>query len=305
MQMGKFEIVIDDEKIKRIVSIITKENNVNIRQVCERYGVDEEEVRYYNTYSIDLSSGTKILKKVEEREAYNYETYLSGKSFAVPQYYGKFIENDEIWIMIENIKGNDLRDMTDELAISAADALSKIQNVYWQNEEEFQNNKTDNRFEVYLERIKRRAASIENKTDISKAYALFLERQLTCPRTLSNGDFLQFNVMSSKDKVYVIDWGFGGIMPYSLDIARFIAHATEDRSTFPFYMNDKQKKLFCDRIYEKLVRKPTYEQFIRDIQLALLNEYVEFVEADEDESGWYYGHAKQIARELLKSQLQD
>lgn len=33
-------------------------------------------------------------------------------------------------------------------------------------------------------------------------------------------------------------------MPYSLDIARFIAHGTEDRATFPFYMTDGQKKLF-------------------------------------------------------------
>ena len=39
-------------------------------------------------------------------------------------------------------------------------------------------------------------------------------------------------------QVVIIDWGFAGVMPYSLDIAKLIAHATEDKATFPFYMND-------------------------------------------------------------------
>lgn len=60
-------------------------------------------------------------------------------------------------------------------------------------------------------------------------------------------------------------------MPYSLDIARLIAHATEDRATFPFYMNNEQKKLFVDGVYERLHEKPDYEQYIRDIKLAVLN----------------------------------
>ncbi len=89
-------------------------------------------------------------------------------------------------------------------------------------------------------------------------------------------------------------------MPYSLDIARFIAHATEDRATFPFYMNNERKKLFVDGVYERLHEKPDYEQYIRDIKLAVLNEYVEFVEADEDEDHWYYEHAKELAEELLE-----
>ncbi len=52
------------------------------------------------------------------------------------------------------------------------------------------------------------------------------------------GIFLQFNAVRHNNKVVIMDWGFGGIMPYSLDIARFIAHAIEDKATFPFYMND-------------------------------------------------------------------
>lgn len=31
-----------------------------------------------------------------------------------------------------------------------------------------------------------------------------------------------------------------------------------------------------------------------------MNEYVEFVEAEEDEDHWYYEHAKELAEELLE-----
>lgn len=300
MDIGKFEIPVMDEKIKEIVYHLTNENNAEIRQVCERYGEEPDDIRYYDVYIITFPSCKKVLKKVGKREKLNYETYLSGNDFAVPHYYGKWIAGDEYWILIEYIAGHDLRDMTDQLALSAADTLSRIQNAYWQDgEAAFKKQKTDDRFDIYWARIQRRATSIEQEPELWNAYQLFLDRQLTCPRTLSNGDFLQFNVVNSNGKVYVIDWGFGGIMPYSLDIARFIAHATEGRSTFPFYMNDRQKQIFCDRMYEKIQNKPSYPQFIRDIQLATLNEYIEFVEAEEDPDGWYHNHALQLACKLL------
>ena len=146
----------------------------------------------------------------------------------------------------------------------------------------------------------RRAQFLADKPVLRKAYQIFLDRQLIAPCTLSNGDFLEFNAMFDGEKVVMIDWGFGGMMPYSLDIARFIAHATETRCTFPFYMNDSQKELFLNEVYAGLKDKISYEQFRFDIKLALLNEYVEFVEAEEDEDGWYLEHAEAIAQEICE-----
>ena len=139
---------------------------------------------------------------------------------------------------------------------------------------------------------------------VGDAYRLFLERQKSCPLTLSNGDFLQFNTINHDGRVYVIDWGFGGIMPYSLDIARFIAHGTEGRVPFPFYMTEVQKDLFVQQVYERLKCKPEYGQYLFDIKLAVLNEYVEFLEAGEDEDGWYLTHAKTLAQEILSASAQ-
>lgn len=299
MEMGRFFTEVSDPKIYEIIAHFTRETVTNIQRVCERYGTEEEDVREYDVYRVRMPGGDKILKLTEEREAFNYETYLAGGEYAVPGFYGKWTDGEDVWILIEDASGEDLRDMTEELAEQAAECLARIQNAFWQEEGEFEEKKTDDRFEVYWKRILRRAVSVAEHPVLRKAYQKFLDRQLECPRTLSNGDFLQFNVVHSGDKVTVLDWGFGGIMPYSLDIARFIAHATEERSTFPFYMNDGQKRSFVEGIYERLERKPEHGQYLMDVKLAVLNEYIEFVEAEEDEDGWYYDHAVKLAQIII------
>lgn len=299
MEIGRFFVETSDPQIYEIVSRITGETVTGIQRVCERYGTAEEDIREYDVYRVKMPGGDKILKLTEGREAFNYETYLSGGNYAVPGFYGKWTNGEDVWILLEDVSGEDLRDMTEKLAVQAAECLVQIQNAFWQEEPEFEKKKTDDRFEVYWKRILRRAASVTEHPVLRKAYQRFLDRQLECPRTLSNGDFLQFNVVHSGDKVTVLDWGFGGIMPYSLDIARFIAHATEERCTFPFYMNDGQKRRFVEDVYERLERKPSYERYLMDIKLAVLNEYIEFMEAEEDEDGWYYDHAVKLAEEII------
>lgn len=68
---------------------------------------------------------------MSEREVMNYENYLQGRNFNVPEYYGCYNDGKNSWIVIENIEGNDLRDMTDALAQSAAESISSIQNAFW------------------------------------------------------------------------------------------------------------------------------------------------------------------------------
>lgn len=289
----QFEKEIYSIEIKNIVNRILNSVLIDrVYRICEQYDENQEDCREYDVYRIITASGNYVLKKASEREVLNYERYLIQEDFKVPKYYGKWSDGQNIWIVIEEIKGNDLRDMTDKLAKEAAHSIAKIQNSYW-------NNADTDRFDVYLTRIEKRYEFIKDVPDIGKAYKLFLEHQKTCPRTLSNGDFLEFNVVDNDGQVYIIDWGFGGIMPYSLDLARFIAHATEDRATFPFYMTDKHKELFLNEVFECLKEKPDFEQYLFDVKLAILNEYVEYIEADEDDDNWYYNHAKILARELL------
>lgn len=293
MEIGMYEKEVKDKEIREIAEKILPDLSLEkVYRICEQYGEEETDCREYDVYKLVTADGERMLKKADEREASNYEKYLKQKDFCVPEFYGRWDDGSDIWIMLESIEGNDLRDMTDELTKAAAKSITQIQNAFW-------NHPDRERFEVYLERINRRFACIKDEPEIGEAYQVFLERQKNCPRTLSNGDFLGFNVIDKNGQVYIIDWGFGGIMPYSLDLARFIAHATEDRATFPFYMNGDQKRLFLNTVYENLAEKPDYKQYLYDVRLAVLNEYVEFIEADEDDDKWYYHHAKRLAKEIL------
>lgn len=54
-----------------------------------------------------------------------------------------------------------------------------------------------------------------------------------------------------------------------------------------------------------MYKKPEYSQYVQDIKLAVLNEYIEFVEADEDENKWYYNHTIQLADEILDERVRN
>lgn len=54
-----------------------------------------------------------------------------------------------------------------------------------------------------------------------------------------------------------------------------------------------------------MYKKPEYSQYEQDIKLAVLNEYIEFVEADEDENKWYYNHTIQLADEILDERVRN
>lgn len=55
-----------------------------------------------------------------------------------------------------------------------------------------------------------------------------------------------------------------------------------------------------DEVYGCLKEKPGIGQFTYDIELAALNEYVEFMEADEDDDHWYAEHADWLAKDIVK-----
>ncbi len=267
----------------------------------------EGEVNQYNVYKITTREKCYVLKKSDQAEIGIYEHFLKGQGLPVPDYFGSARWGGKQWILIEYIPGTDLREYSSDMAFSCAESLSRIANRYWQEDEaDFIRKRQDDRFERYWKRINKRAECLKEEPVLKAAYDIFLERQLTCPRTLSNGDFLQFNAIFRDGKVTLVDWAFGGIMPYALDIARMIAHGTENRQTFPFYMTRAHKELFVERTYELLEHKPSYERYLADIRLAVLNEYIEFIESDLLDSSqvrdevfdYYYAHALALAQEL-------
>lgn len=257
-------------------------------------------LRRYNVYKVAVNGQEQVLKRSERREIDVYRSYLAGRGFHVPEFYGYAMYDGHPWILLEYVAGPDLRDFTDGIALAAADSVTAVMNAYWESGQE------DGRFETYWERIGQRAQCLAGEPEIRKAYEQFLERQRSCPRTLCSGDFLQFNAIDRGGEVFMIDWAFGGIMPYSLDVARMIAHGSEDRRAFPFYMTDRHRELYVQAVYEKLVRKPDWQRYLLDVRLAVLNEFVEFIEWELNHPSeerdqvfdFYYSRAKALAREL-------
>ena len=274
---------------------------------AERFCDDDGDYkRKYNVYRITASGKPFVLKKSDEREILIYRDFLQGRGFAVPEYLGSVEDGGALWLLMEYIDGPDLRRFNREMALACAETLSEIQNAYW-------NTSLDGgRFHRYWERVNRRAECLKDYPELAEAYKLFLARQESCPRTLCSGDFLQCNGIWHGGRAYMTDWGFGGVMPYALDIARLIVHGAEKPApgTFPFYMDAELRSAFVRAHYRRLENKPDWEQYIRDIRLAALNECVEFLEVlindpeagrEEIEADFYRRRAGEAAAGILRS----
>ncbi len=286
--------------LKEIIDI-SAHTQINVFQFCDK---DINYDRKYSVYKVTVDDRTYVLKRTDKEEADIYEKYLKASELPVPQYYGSFYDGKNYWILIEFICGNDIRDFKEEYAHECAVSVTQIMNRYW-----VQHDRTDSRYIRYMDRITKRCECLDNEPILERTYRIFIDRQRDCPLTLSNGDFLQFNGISRNSQIILIDWGFGGIMPYALDIARLIAHGTEDKITFPFYMTDSYRAKYVDEVYRLMNNPPDREQYNRDISLAVLNEYIEMIERELGDSTlerdrtfeYYYEHAHILAREILRN----
>lgn len=274
----------------------------NIRQFHEDGGGAD---RAYSVYRMEYDGREAVLKRSAPAEAELYRAYLEQGDFPVPTLYRAAQKGKSCWLLLEYVPGNDLREFTPELASLAAESLSALHNAYWRGEPESGGENSGERFERYWARITRRAQCLAAHPALGEAYQFFLERQKTCPLTLCNGDFLQYNALFDGESVVLIDWAFGGEMPYSLDLARLIAHGSENREAFPYYMTDSLRREFLQAYYRRMKQPPDYREFLWDVTLAALNEFIEFLEEDflanaADPDPFYLRRAEETAALILQ-----
>ena len=255
----------------------------------------------YDVFKIVYSGGAAILKLYDEApEAYECEkkTYQSFPEGApVPQVLG-FADG---FMLSEFIPGDDLKEVTDETAAAAGRSVAEIMNAF-PMDREYDRTEADK----LIAGRKRRAEFLQNEPLLREAYAAYLDRLKDMPLTMENGDFLPINCIYNGERVYIIDWEFGGFLPYALDIARFMAHSGEGKE-YTYRMTDKQKQIFMDTIYENLLVKPARGTFDRDVQMALLDELIiilkryltDLTVPREAEIEMYYSRACAIAKKLL------
>jgi len=150
MEIGMYTEAVNESEIPAVCRRLAgTEKGTQVFRVCERYGDAPEDFHSYDVYKTVSAGKRVVIKKANQREAANYERYLKNSSFRVPALLGTAVEGDDLWIMIDEITGSDLRDMTDELAVAAAESIAQLQNAFW-------NCGDTDRFEVYMKRIHRR-----------------------------------------------------------------------------------------------------------------------------------------------------
>lgn len=258
----------------------------------------EDEPKIYSVYKIVASEGEFVLKKSEDEESFEAEKKHYSLLFGLPV--PEFIGAEDGFIMTRFVSGEDLKNATDEGVLAAAKSLAAIMNAYPMGR--FYD---PDRFEIYLKRLERRAGCLKNEPELARAFKLFFDRQKDIPLTLSNADLLPINVLYDGERAVIIDWEFGGFMPYDLDIIRFAAHGCEHGET-PFFMTEAQKKLFIDAVYERLEVRPERDRYDEDLKLAEFNELIEILEYYFNDPAaergsifkYYYPKALTLAGEL-------
>lgn len=264
---------------------------------CDDFG---EEHKRYDVFKIVHPRGVYILKHFDrpDRCATEEAVYaMLPEDLPVPRVIG--FSGDSM--VTEFIEGNDLKEMTDGCVSRAAASVAEIMNAFPPGSD-YDRTVAEKEIAYRAKRL----ACLEGEPLLHHAYTLFLDRMKEMPLTLANGDLVPINCIDDGKRVYLIDWEYGGFMPYALDVGRFLAHSGE-HAVYPYRMNDTQKALFCDRIYEALHEKPDRSVFDRDVRLAVLDEWIMIVswylknpDEPKDETFFVYSeNAKALAKELL------
>ena len=259
-----------------------------------------DEHKRYEVFKIVHPRGTFVLKRFDKPERFAAEKAILERfspDLPVPRVLGFSADS----VLMEFVAGDDLKEMTDESVSAAAASLAEIMNAFPLGHG-YDRAVADKEI-AYREK---RLDALKGEPLLYAAYSLFLERVREMPLTLANGDLVPINCIYDGSRVRIIDWEYGGFMPYALDIGRFLAHSGEG-AAFPYRMTAAQKALFVDRLYEALREKPERAVFDRDVTLAVLDElimvlsfYFKDPTVPRDETFCVYGkQAAALAKALL------
>lgn len=262
--MSAFLEKLDDvSALSETVGSILGPGKFSADRFCDDFA---DEHKRYEVFRIVHPRGTFVLKRFNKPERFAAEKAILERfspDLPVPRVLGFSADS----VLMEYIAGDDLKEMTDESVSAAAASLAEIMNAFPLGD--YDRAVADKEI-AYREK---RLDTLKNEPLLYAAYSRFLDRVREMPLTLANGDLVPINCIYDGNRVRIIDWEYGGFMPYALDVGRFLAHSGE-ASVFPYRMTPAQKALFVDRLYDALQEKSERAVFDRDVKLAVLDELV-------------------------------
>lgn len=254
----------------------------------------EEDGGAYAVWKLDTDRGPMVLKKTNTAERAVYETFFA-EGGPVPTIYG--FAGD--WMLMEFVSGQSMSRCTRTRLIRTLEALCESQDKWWGN-----GTHGDVGFGFHAS-FPNRCKRLAYMGDLENAYQAYLDEFARVPRTLCNDDMLPFNVLADESRAVILDWEYGGMLPYPCAIARFLAFGEEGDALFQ--MTDEDRDFALDYYYEKLVSSKgiSRREFDRTMDLFFLKEYSEWVYcaalSGDYEMEYYikYGEkARNLARKL-------
>ena len=257
----------------------------------------------YRVWRIEAEGISCILKEAKAYEAEAYQTLLKGITGSVPAIYQTAVIGDGAYLLMEYVRGDDLRKCSRPALTLALDALISIQKGTWGSKAYANSGYSFDR--SLVERRKR--GEYLNDAELEAAYAKFLEVYAAVPRTLCHDDLLPFNILVSDDRAVLIDWEYAGILPYPTSFARLIAHGEEAEDAL-FHMTRADREYAIEYYYDNLLKGMgiPYLWWRETLEYFLLYEYCEWVMVGnqyKSTQGGYYQKYLPIAKRQAHSIL--
>lgn len=260
----------------------------------------EEDGSAYDVWKLETDAGAAVLKMISPQEREVWQTFFLHGAPGTPEIYGLAEHEGQNYLLMEFFAGETLSQADRSHWQRALDALIAMQNAFWQNTEQAG---AGWRFEKKFASEQRWLPYMD---DLAEAYRAYLTEVARVPRTLCNDDLLPFNVLVNEERVVILDWEYGGILPYPCALARLLAFG-EEGTDFFFRMSQADRDFALRYYYDHLLREKEipWEKYLRTMQLFSLKEYAEWVylaRKEKDLSGVnyrkYYEKCKILAAEL-------
>ena len=233
----------------------------------------EEDGCPYSVWHVQTETEDYVLKRAKGLETEVYRSFFPTKKPYAPALIDTAAYQNDRYLLLEYCPGRDLRRCDRERLILALDALGAMQDEFWQREELYDAACT---LEKSIKAIENRGRWLGSER-LETVYEKFIQVYRQTPRSLCHDDLLPFNVLVD-ERAVLIDWEYGGVLPYPGPLARLIAHGREDEKAF-FYMTCADREFAIDYYYRICAEKHgiSYEEYRRTLDWFLFYEACEWI----------------------------
>ena len=263
----------------------------------------DEDGSEYAVWLVDTGADKRVLKRAKGNEIAIYRSFFGARKSYVPAFLGACEWNGDTYFLTEYCPGADLCRCEWEKLKRALDALIAMQDEFWEREDLYG---AANAYEAALKSIEHRGKYLCSAL-LERAYAQLQALYPNTPRTLCHDDLLPFNLLIG-ERAVLIDWEYGGMLPYPTSLARLLAHGREEDGAY-FYLTRADRDFAIDYYYENLIKKHgiSYEDYRRTLEHFFFFEYCEWVmlgnEYDSRDDP-RYGDSLRLAEEAAAKLLQ-